>query len=112
MTYRKLIVWQKAAEFAKELYEAFASCKDYAFRDQIQRATVSIMNNIAEGHARHSDKAFRNFLCISRGSAAEVDSMLYLAKELNYLDQINYTALPSKTDEILKLLTSFIKKLS
>lgn len=64
-------------------------CKNYSFRDQIQRAAVSIMNNIAEGFDSGSDTRYASFLNISRGSCAEVYSMLYLVKTLNYVHQKN-----------------------
>lgn len=110
-SYQDLIVWQKSGALAKEVYVVFGSCKDYGFKDQIQRAAVSVMNNIAEGYARHSNKAFKNFLFISRGSCAEVESMLFLAKDLGYINQLTYDALTERTQENLRLLTGFIKKL-
>ena len=78
--FENLIVWQKAQEFTITVYGTFADTKDYGFRDQIQRASISIMNNISEGYGRHSDKAFRHFLLIARGSASEVKSMLYVVE--------------------------------
>ena len=61
-----------------------SSCRDYGFKDQIQRAAVSIMNNIAEGFESGSDAKFLNFLNISRGSCTEVRSMLYLCEDLSF----------------------------
>lgn len=60
------------------------NCKDWGFRDQIQRAAVSIMNNIAEGSESGSDAKFINFLNIAKGSASEVKSMLYLCEDFNF----------------------------
>jgi four helix bundle protein len=61
--------------------------RDYGLKDQIRRASVSIMNNIAEGFERGSNKDFAKFLFISRGSAGEVRSLLYVAKDLNYISE-------------------------
>ncbi|MBI2589013.1 four helix bundle protein [Candidatus Saccharibacteria bacterium] len=84
-SFRDLVVWQKASDFSIEIYKTFSKSKDFSFRDQIQRAALSIPNNIAEGYARRSDKAFRNFLFIAKGSAAEVESMLVIATKLSYI---------------------------
>jgi four helix bundle protein len=69
-------------------------------------------NNIAEGHARRSDKAFRNFLFIAKGSAAEVESMLIIAEKLGYIELDQQIQLIKKIDEVSRLLAGFIKKLS
>ncbi len=75
-------VWQKARQLTKKIYEATANGKfaqDYGLRGQIQRASVSIMANIAEGFGRRSDKEFANFLNMAHGSVSEVQSHLYVA---------------------------------
>ena len=74
-------------------------CKDYGFRDQIQRASVSIMNNIAEGSEAGSDAKFLNFLNIAKGSCAEVRSMLYLCEDLGFCSE----------EKRIELQTSIIK---
>lgn len=110
-TFRDLIVWQHASELAVGIYSNFRDNKDYGFRDQIQRASVSVMNNIAEGYARKSDKSFRHFLTISKGSAAEVESMVVLAEKLGYIDAEAVIDLTNQVQTIQKLLSSFIKSL-
>jgi len=80
--------WQKARRLTNELYKVSASqpfAKDYGLQRQIQRASVSIMANIAEGFGRHSDKEFANFLNISHASVSEVQSHLYVAFDLSYI---------------------------
>src|SRR3989337_3357169 len=110
-SFRDLLVWQKASDFSVEVYKTFLQTKDYSFRDQVQRAALSIPNNIAEGHARRSDKAFRNFLFIAKGSAAEVESMLLIATKLRYITEAQQRVLVSQVQEVAKLLAGFIKKL-
>lgn len=110
-SFKDLLVWQKASEFSADVYKQFRGLKDFSFRDQIQRAALSIPNNIAEGYARRSDKALRNFLLISKGSAVEVESMLLIAQKLSYVNFRQANQLIEKDQEIQKLLSGFIKKL-
>ena len=79
-----LKIWQDTRIFVNEIYDIMQACRDYGFRDQIQRASVSIMNNIAEGLESGSDAKFVNFLNIAKGSCSEVRSMLYLCEDFNY----------------------------
>ena len=111
-SFKDLIVWQKSKLFYLEINKAFKNNKDYFFRDQIMRAALSVPNNIAEGYARRSDKALKNFLFISKGSIAEVESMLLLAPDLGYIDPLQQAELMSITEEVSRLLAGFIKKLS
>lgn len=109
--FENIIAWKKAKELTQEVYEEFRSNRDFGFRDQIQRASVSIMNNIAEGFERKGNKEFKNFLFIAKGSSAEVRSMLYLASDLKYISQTSVSKLILKTEEISRLLSGFIKTL-
>lgn len=110
-SFKDLIVWQHASELATNVYVNFRDLRDFGFRDQIQRAAVSVMNNIAEGYARRSDKSFRHFLCIAKGSAAEVESMIILAEKLGYIDQTHQKVLIEQAESVGRLLSAFIKKL-
>ena len=66
--FEDILAWQKARVIVNKVYAATANTKDWGFNDQIQRASLSIMNNIAEGYERRSNNEFRNFLYISKGS--------------------------------------------
>src|SRR5690554_5009008 len=103
--FEDILVWQKAKELNILLYKTLSSCKDYSFRDQILRASVSIMNNSAEGYERNGNKEFRNFLYIAKGSSAEVRSMLYLASELKYIARQEYENLNGLSIEVSKMLS-------
>lgn len=107
--------WQKARQLTRSIYEATAEegafAKDYGLREQVRRACVSIMANIAEGFGRHSDKEFANFLNIARGSAMEVQSHLYVALDLNLLAQEQFEALYSLIDEISRMIFTLAKHL-
>lgn len=105
------ICWQKSKLLTITIYKHFSHNKDFGFRDQMQRATVSIMNNIAEGFERTSQKEFAHFLSIAKGSCGEVRSTLYVAKELQYLPEEEYDSLHDLSIEISKMLATLIKKL-
>ena len=78
---------------------------------QIQRASVSIPSNIAEGHDRNSDKEFSQFLCISRGSLAELETQIIIAENLGYIKQEQKTHILNKCYEIGKMINGLLKKL-
>ena len=86
--FEDLWIWQQARELVKQIYEDFngdRAYRDYGFRDQIRRAAISVMNNIAEGFERRSSSDFARFLDIAKGSCSEVRSMYYTAEDLRYV---------------------------
>ena len=109
--FEDIIAWQKAKELTISIYQTFKDNRDFSFRDQIQRASVSIMNNIAEGFERGSDADFKRFLYIAKGSFGEVRSMLYIAQELKYLEDTSFDSLHGSAVEISKTISGFIKSL-
>ena len=109
--FEDIIAWQKARQMTIIIYKNFSVCRDYSFRDQIQRASVSVMNNIAEGFERKGDKEFSHFLYIAKGSCGEVRSMIYLALDLGYITKEEYVELFEISFEISRILSGFIKKL-
>lgn len=109
--FEDITTWQKARELSLLSYRLFSKNKDYRFRDQIQSASVSIMNNIAEGFERKGNKEFARFLYISKGSCAEVKSMSYLSLDLGYISKKDFDEIFSRTTEISKMLQGFIKSM-
>ncbi|MDZ7611950.1 MAG: four helix bundle protein [Candidatus Moranbacteria bacterium] len=103
--------WQRARKLTCEIYKEFKHNRDFSFKDQIQRATLSIGNNIAEGFERKGNKEFCKFLFISKGSCSEVRSMLYSALDLGYINEDKFRELYKETVEISKMLSGLIKKL-
>ena len=91
----ELRIWRDARSFVVEIYHLLEDNRDYGFKDQIQRAAVSIMNNIAEGSEYNSDAVFIRYLNIAKGSCAEVKSMLYLCEDLGYCTTENREKLQS-----------------
>lgn len=112
VSFKDLIAWQKSRDLVIEIYKDFAEVKDWGFRDQIQRAAISIGNNLAEGYAKRSDKAFKNYLFIALGSSAEVESMLLIATELGYITESTQKERIEQTEEVAKLLNGLIRKLN
>ena len=113
--FEELIIWQEARKLCTRIYADFKRIRDYGFNDQIQRAAVSIMNNIAEGFDRSKitkdNKQFISFLNIASGSCGEVKSMLYLAQDLNYLSQEEAEKLRAECLSISAKITGLVMTL-
>jgi four helix bundle protein len=85
--------------------------KDFGLRNQIQRASVSIIANITEGFGRRSDKEFANFLNMAHGSASETQSHLYVALDLGYVDQASFDQLYALLDEVSRMIPGLAQHL-
>jgi len=109
--FEEILSWQKARTLTISIYKTFENSKDFGFKNQIERASVSIMNNIAEGYERKSNKEFSYFLYVAKGSCAEVRSMLYLAKDLNTINKTEFDEFYNLSLEISRLLSGLIKTL-
>lgn len=109
--FEDLIAWQKSQNFSLQIYLHFRELKDYAFKDQICRASVSISNIIAEGFDRSSNADFIRFLYMATGSVSEVRSMLYLAKRLSYIETAHGQQLIDQSNELSKIVYGLIKSL-
>jgi four helix bundle protein len=107
--FEDLAVWMKAKELSLDVYRATNQGpfqRDFGLRDQVRRASVSVMSNIAEGFERYSRSEFRHFLSIARGSASEVRSQVHLARELGYLTHEDSAALLDLCLEISRMLAA------
>ena len=113
--FEDLRIWQEARELVGLIYSSInaspEASKDWGFRNQVQTAVVSIMNNISEGFERGSDKDFARFLDIAKASCGEVRSMLYLAEDLNYIDSEKSNELRGKAVTISKGISALSKHL-
>ena len=109
--FEDIIAWQKAMALCVKVYNLFKEHKDFSFKDQIQRAAVSITNNIAEGFERKSNNEFQYFLYVAKGSSGEVRSMLYLAIRLGIITEKEGNELITDSEEVSKILFGFIKAL-
>ncbi len=110
--YKKLVVWQKSIELVKEIYEIsekLPKSEDYNLKQQLKRAIISVALNIAEGKNRKTSKDFAYFLNMSIASLAEVEAILTICEELNYLHDID--SIYEKIETLGKMLNSLKSKL-
>jgi len=106
--------WKKARSLTKQIYTATlagAFAKDFGLRDQIRRAAVSILSNIAEGFERGGDREFLRFLAIAKGSPGELRAQLYVALDQHYLSQNQFESLSQEAIEISQLISGFMRYL-
>ena len=105
--YRKLVVWQRAHRFVLSAYRilpSFPPAEKYALTSQLRRALVSIPTNLVEGRSRHSAASFAAFIDVSGSSAAEVEYLLLLSRDLGYLQEDRHAPLAADIDEIRRML--------
>ncbi|CAM3458469.1 four helix bundle protein [Zobellia roscoffensis] len=110
--FEDLLVWLKAQDFSVVIYQKFSNSKDYSFKDQILRASISISNNIAEGFDRRTNPDFIRFLYFATSSNSEVRSMLYLSKRLHFLESQETTELIKQSNEISRMLFGLIQSMT
>ena len=114
-SFEEINAWKESRDFNKAIYGLTNKGdfeKDIGLKRQIRRASVSISSNIAEGFERNTNKEFIHFLYISKASAGEVRSQLYLALDLGYMEEKEFILLKEKIENISKMLSGFIKYLS
>lgn len=105
--YKKLIVWQKSILLVKKTYKItsdFPREETFGIISQLRRACISIPANIAEGYSRFSKKDYCRFLKISFSSAAEVETLLFISQELNFINSIDFSEIEELLTEIKKML--------
>jgi four helix bundle protein len=109
--FEDLISWQKARELNRLVYKISANgtfAKDFGLRDQIRRASISIMSNIAEGFERGGDKEFAQFLSNAKGSCGEVRCQLYAAFDEKYLSEAEFKQLSERSLGVSRLVSGFM----
>ncbi|KAF2509359.1 four helix bundle protein [Flavobacterium zhairuonense] len=114
-SFEEFEVYKKGTLLAKLIFDLMNSKpfeKEFGFKDQIKRAVISITNNIAEGSEYNNNKQLIRYLKISKGSCAEVRSMLILSRELNFCNQLEIQKSYDLTIEISQNLSNFIKYLN
>lgn len=112
--FEDLRIWQNARKLTNAVYDSFGTgegARDFGFKDQIQRAAVSIMNNIAEGFERETNQDFAKFLTYAKGSCGEVRSMFYLAEDRAYISPASATAHRDSARQLSRGISSLAKHL-
>lgn len=113
--YKELTVWQKAVDLAENIYRltgAYPQEERYGLVNQMRRAAVSIPSNIAEGYNRNTTKDYVQFLHISKGSNAELETQLIISRKMNYISEAQFNEMQGYTDEIHRMLSKMIKSLT
>ena len=108
-SFEDLEVWKEAMRLSIEVYNLLQDCKDFGLRGQMQRASVSIPSNIAEGFERQMNKEFMQFLYIAKGSSAELRTQLYLAIQVKVIEKQVGLELIDKTKKIASMLYNLIQ---
>ena len=114
-SYKDLIVWQKAVLLVTDIYSTtkqFPTDERYGIVSQLNRAAVSVPANIAEGWGRKSSKNYLQFLRTSKGSLMEIETLLVISKNLNFLNSESYAQLSGKVEEVGKILHGLIKSIN
>ncbi len=114
-TFEDIQTWQQDREMTKAIYllsNVGMFARDFGLRDQIRRASVSIMSNIAEGFERGGDVEFRRFLAIAKGSSGDVKAQLYVALDAGMIDQATFDSLYKKATETGNLVGGFMRYLT
>ena len=114
MKCENLDVWKRSCRLSVEIYKYFKECKDFGFKDQITRSSLSIGSNIAEGMEKESNKDKIRFLNIAEGSIAELITQIYIGIEINYIKKDIGLNWKNELDEIMKMIKglkkSFLKE--
>ena len=106
--FEDLFIWQKARELTREVYRVTNDWKDKGLQDQIRRASVSVLSNIAEGFERGTKDEFLYFLYIARGSAGEVRAQLYVAYDQKFIVENDFKTVQDMADYEARLIAKFI----
>lgn len=113
-TYKDLIVWQKSMDLVKEIYiltDRFPRSEVYGLSSQMQRASVAIPSNIAEGYLRKHKKEYSQFLAIALGSAAELETQILICQSLDKFNDIDFSKAESLVTEVMKMLYVLIERI-
>src|SRR5437868_2374943 len=109
--FEDLEVWKKSRELAVLIYKITNEGKlknDFGLKDQLRRASISIVSNISEGYERNINNELVRFLSIAKGSAGEIRAQLYIAKDLGYIEEAEFLTLKDKVTEVSKMLAGFM----
>ena len=107
--FEDLEIWKEGMDICKEIYILLNDCKDYGLKDQMQRASVSIPSNIAEGYERNGLKEKQQYMFIAKASCGEIRTQLYLAVFLNYIDPEKGNILINRVSKLSIMIYNYIQ---
>lgn len=113
-TYRDLEIWKTSIQLVKDVYkltEQFPKQEIYGLVSQMRRAGISVPSNVAEGFRRYHNKEYKQFLYVSLGSCAELETQATIARELSYISEDKEAVLLEKLDHISRMISNLLKKL-
>ncbi|MEI6891616.1 MAG: four helix bundle protein [Pontiella sp.] len=110
-SFEDLEVWQVSLDLSVEIYATLKACRDYGFKDQLCRSSVSVPSNVAEGMERHSKKETIHFLHIAKGSCAEMRTQLMIATRIGYMEKAVANEMLERAKGISRMLHGLIKSL-
>jgi len=112
MKCEKLEVWKRSCRLSVNIYKYFKDLKDFSFKDQITKSSLSIGSNIAEGMEKESNKEKNRFIEIAKGSVAELITQIYIGIEIDYIDKKVGFSWIQELNEIISMLSGLQKKLN
>lgn len=107
--FEDLEVWQRSSRLCVEIYKGLATCKDFGFKDQITRSSLSIPSNIAEGFERRSDKDANKFFYYAKGSSGELRTQIYIGIKIGYIPKDTGMNWKDEAEQLSKMLAALIK---
>ena len=107
-SFEDLLIWQEGMNLCDEIYAVLKKCKDYSLRDQMQRSSVSIPSNIAEGFELSTNRAFIRHLYIAKGSSGELRTQIYIAMRQGYIEKQKGLELVDLAKKIAAMISNFI----
>jgi four helix bundle protein len=111
LSFEEIVVWKRSSRLAVTIFTQFKSCREYSLKDQVTRSAVSIPSNIAEDCERNSIKDFIRFLNYSKGSAAELRTQIYIAKEIGVLNAKTAVQINDELTQISAMLQGLVNSL-
>ena len=105
--FEDLPIWKDSRTLSRMIYEGSSSCKDFSLRDQMRRAAVSAVSNIAEGFERGSNKEFLQFLYIAKGSVGELRAQLYVALDAKMINEKDFQECFMQCEHVSKGISMF-----
>jgi four helix bundle protein len=111
-SFEDLEVWQRGCRLAVDVFKTFTTCRNFTMQDQVQRASLSVPSNVAEGYERNSNKEFVRFLSIAKGSCGELRTQLYISRKLDFLNKTDFNHLIGESKEISAMLHGLSRAVS